>query len=281
MQGCSNLKLNKYDHLVKENLSFNEETHIKNGKIHLPVSPKCNIQCKFCQRDINKSDNGSEVARSILTPKEAIRIVRKTKNIYPELSVVSIAGPGDTLATEHAIETFELIHNEFPDLLNCLSTNGLLLEEKAERLISAGVTTVTVTVNAINSLILEQICSHIIYKGKFMEGQKAVRWLLLSQLSGINKIAKMGAVVKVNTVLIPGVNDKHIGDIAKIVAKEGASIMNIVPLIPQNEMNNIKAPGCKLLNNAREAAEKYLPVFRYCKECEEDEFNFKATSSHG
>jgi nitrogen fixation protein NifB len=254
MQECSNLKLDKYDHLTK-----------KYGRIYLPVSPKCNIHCRFCQRDFNKSDNSTGALRSILTPKEAIKIVRKSKSINPELEAVVIAGPGDTLATDHAIETFELIHNEFPDLLNCLGTNGLLLEEKAERLISAGVRAVTVTINAVNSLILEQICSHIIYKGKFMEGQKAVRWLLLSQLSGINKIAKMGAFVKVNTVLIPGVNDKHIGDIAEIVAREGASIINILPLIPQNEMNNIKKPDCKLLNNAREAAEQYLPVFEYCK----------------
>lgn len=39
-------------------------------------------------------------------------------------------------------------------------------------------------------------------------------------------------IVKVNSVLIPGLNDEHIVDIAKEVKKRGASLMNILPLIP-------------------------------------------------
>ena len=33
---------------------------------------------------------------------------------------------------------------------------------------------------------------------------------------------------------------------------------------------NIEAPGCFQLNEAREAAEKYLPVFRHCQHCRAD-----------
>jgi nitrogen fixation protein NifB len=46
--------------------------------------------------------------------------------LCPEITVVGIAGPGDPLATTHALETFKLIHNRYPQLIKCLSTNGLL-----------------------------------------------------------------------------------------------------------------------------------------------------------
>ena len=77
-------------------------------------------------------------------------------------------------------------------------------------------------------------------------------------------------VVKINTVLIPGINDRHIGEIARVTLEAGASMMNIIPLIPQNEMSDLRAPDCIELNEARESAEEYLPVFRHCRQCRAD-----------
>lgn len=154
--------------------------------------------------------------------------------------------------------------------MKCLSTNGLMLEEKAERIMKVGVKTVTVTVNAVHADILQQICSHIVYNGRYMTGKEAALWLLPAQLVGIQKISRLGAVVKINTVLIPGINEGHIGEIARMTAAVGASLINIIPLIPQHEMKNFRAPNCHELNKAREAAEKYLPVFRHCQHCRAD-----------
>jgi nitrogen fixation protein NifB len=201
---------------------------------------------------------------------ESLQIVKKALSLCPDITVVGIAGPGDTLATDNAVETFELIDKHYPTLIKCLSTNGLLLPQKAERIYKAGVKTITVTVNAVNPDILDKIVSHIIWNGVKLSGLTAAELLIGNQLEGIEKISELGATVKVNSVLIPGVNDKHIGEIAKTVKMAGASIYNIIPLIAQGGFKDFPVPDCDILNSARKAAEEYIDVFYHCKHCRAD-----------
>lgn len=183
---------------------------------------------------------------------------------------MGIAGPGDPLATTHALDTFKLIHRNYPQLIKCLSTNGLLLEENARKLVEAGVTTVTVTVNAVRPEILLNICSGIILHGVHLPGSEGAEQLIKAQLKGITKMSSLGAIVKINTVLIPGINIEHVEEIAQTTTKAGASMINLIPLIPQNEMKDYTAPTCDELNRARKIAEKHLTVFRHCQHCRAD-----------
>ena len=249
---------------------FNDDVSMKNGRLHLPVSPVCNIRCKFCKRSFNKTEQRPGVTSKLLEPQEAANLVEKALDLCPDITVVGIAGPGDTLASEHALETFRRVHERYPQLINCMSTNGLLLERYADDLWEAGVRTVTVTVNAVDPNILKDICSYVLLGGGLYEGIYAAEILINAQKRGIAKIAALGAVVKINTVLIPGINDSHIEEIAYTVKSLGASILNIIPLIPQYEMSDIFPPSCSKLNSARASAEKHLPVFRHCQHCRAD-----------
>lgn len=103
-----------------------------------------------------------------------------------------------------------------------------------------------------------------------MTGLEAANTLISAQISGIKKIVSLGIAVKINTVLIPGINDSHIKQTAEVVAECGASMINIIPLIPQNSFITIKAPNCLELNAARKTAAKFLPVFHQCKHCRAD-----------
>jgi uncharacterized Zn-finger protein len=52
---------------------FSKEAHKKYGRVHLPVAPRCNIQCNFCNRKydcINESRPG--VTSTVLTPPQAL-----------------------------------------------------------------------------------------------------------------------------------------------------------------------------------------------------------------
>jgi nitrogen fixation protein NifB len=240
------------------------------GRLHLPVSPACNIQCRFCKRTFNKAEQRPGVSAALLRPADAAELVRKALQLCPEITVAGIAGPGDTLATPHALETFRIIHREFPSLINCMSTNGLLLERYADALRDAGVEALTVTVNAVDPFILEKICSRVILDGKRHDGVEAAEILIAAQKRGIRKAADLGMLIKINIVLIPAINGDHISDIARTVAGLGAGIVNIIPLIPQHEFADAEAPGCDELNEAREAAEQFLPVFRHCQHCRAD-----------
>jgi nitrogen fixation protein NifB len=256
--------------LAKLHPCLNREANSKFGRLHLPVSPSCNIQCRFCRRSLNKSEQRPGVTGTVLTPQEALLKVGQALELCPDITVVGIAGPGDTLATDAAIETFRLVHEKYPGLIKCLSTNGLLLPEKGRALFEAGVRTVTVTVNAADPEIQAKIISHVVYEGVTYTGVSAAQILIAKQLEGIRLMHTLGAVVKINTVLIPGVNDSHIEEIARTVKEAGADIYNIIPLIPQHEFADTPVPSCKELNDARAAAEKYLPVFRHCQHCRAD-----------
>ncbi len=240
------------------------------GRIHLPVSPACNIGCRFCSRVLNDTENRPGVTSKVITPEDSVAILRKALKICPEIKVAGIAGPGDTLATDTALETFRLVDKEFPHLLKCMSTNGLLLDEKADKVIEAKIDSLTVTVNAIDPEIEAKLNKFVLYHGKKYDALEGAKILIENQLNGIRKVAESGITVKVNTVLVPRINGSHIEKIAKTVSSLGASIYNIIPLIPTYELKDEKAPFCFQIEEARKSAEKYIDVFRHCNRCRAD-----------
>lgn len=240
------------------------------GRIHLPVSPGCNIACRFCDRTINDVEQRPGVTSKILKPEETIDIIHKSLELCPEITVAGIAGPGDTLATDYALDTFRLIKKHFPKLIKCMSTNGLLLYERADEIIEVGIDSLTVTVNAVAPEIEAKLNKFIIWKGKKYEGEEGAKILIENQLKGIEKVAKAGITIKINTVLVPEINGEHIEEIAKTVSGIGASIYNIIPLIPQYELKDYKEPTCAEIDAARTKAGKYIDVFRHCQRCRAD-----------
>lgn len=240
------------------------------GRIHLPVSPACNIGCRFCSRVLNDTEQRPGVTAKVITPEESIAILKKALKICPAIKVAGIAGPGDTLATDTALQTFRLIDKEFPHLLKCMSTNGLLLAEKAEEVIEAKIDSLTVTVNAVDPEIEAKLNKFVVYHGKKYDALEGAKILIENQLNGIRKVAESGITVKVNTVLVPKINGHHIEQIAKTVSSLGASIYNIIPLIPTYELKDEKAPFCFQIEEARKQAEKYMDVFRHCNRCRAD-----------
>lgn len=256
--------------------------HKKNvGRIHLPVSPGCNIACRFCDRVINDVEDRPGVTSKVITPEESMEVLRKALEVCPEITVAGIAGPGDTLATDYALETFRLIKKEYPQLIKCMSTNGLLLYERADEIIDIGIDSLTVTVNAVEPEIEAKLNKYILYHGKKYEGVEAAQILIENQIKGIKKVTSKGITVKINTVLVPGINDAHIETIAKTVKEAGASIYNIIPLIPQYELKDTPAPICSQIDEARSRASKYIDVFRHCQHCRADAVGVPGKSEFG
>ena len=154
-----------FTELAKEHPCFGSHG-ATTGRIHLPVCPGCNIACRFCERSLNTTENRPGVTGKVLSPEESVDIVARALEISPEIRVVGIAGPGDTLASDGAFKTFRLVGQKFPQLIKCMSTNGLMLEERAAEVIAAGIDSLTVTVNAVDPEIEAQLNDYIIYHGK-------------------------------------------------------------------------------------------------------------------
>lgn len=269
-----------YEELKNSHPCFGGHKNNK-GRIHLPVSPGCNIQCKFCDRKINNSENRPGVTAQIIKPEEALDIVRRSLELCPDITVAGIAGPGDTLATDAAFQTFRLIKEHYPKLLKCMSTNGLLLYERAEEVIEIGIDSLTVTVNAVDAQIESKLNTAILYHGKKYKGTEAAHILIENQLRGIKKVADAGVTVKVNTVLVPGINDGNIGETARRVSEAGARIYNIIPLIPQYELSHMEAPDCRSIEQARQVAGEHIEVFRHCQRCRADAIGIPGGSDYG
>jgi nitrogen fixation protein NifB len=269
------------ERITLEHPCFSLDRPNNKGRIHLPVSPGCNIECKFCDRKINTTENRPGVTARVISPQEALEVVRRSLELSPEITVAGIAGPGEALATPYAIETFRLIGKEFPALIKCMSTNGLLLEDSADEVINAGINTLTVTINDVYPETQEKICARIRYRDKVYEGAEAARMLIDRQLAGIRRVKAAGVIVKVNTVLVPGINDIHIGDIARAVSEAGADLYNIIPLIPQHEMSDNSAPACFQIDKARSEAEKFIKVFRHCQHCRADAVGVPGGKDYG
>ncbi|MGB9131674.1 MAG: nitrogenase cofactor biosynthesis protein NifB [Methanosarcina sp.] len=256
---------------------YDKKAQHKYGRIHLAVAPKCNIQCNFCVREfdcVNESRPG--VTSKVLSPQEALEKTREILADYPFIKVVGIAGPGDPLANDGTFETFELIKKEFPDLTLCMSTNGLLLPEKLQDMLKAGVSTLTVTLNAIDPEIQAKIVNHIVYHGKVYRGVEAAEIQIKNQLDGIKAAVDAGVVVKVNTVLIPGINDKHVVEIARKINELGVYIMNIMPLINQGAFADIEPPTAEERKTVQETCEPYVMQMRHCRQCRADAYGLLA-----
>jgi nitrogen fixation protein NifB len=256
---------------VEEHPCYSKEAHHKFGRIHVPVAPECNIQCNYCVRKYACSnENRPGVTTKVVSPDVAMETIRQAVEMEPRIRVIGIAGPGDPLANDETIETLIKTKEEFPTLIRCMSTNGLALPDRIEELDRAWVTTLTITINAVDPEIGEKIYSFVKYRGKTYRGREAFEVLSRNQLEGLREAVKRGMVVKVNSVLIPGINDHHLVEVAKVVRGLGAYTMNIIPLIPQGKFRDIPPPTAEELNRARDQCEAVISQFRNCIQCRAD-----------
>lgn len=89
-------------------------------------------------------------------------------------------------------------------------------------------------------------------------------------MEGLKRAAGYGMTIKVNTVLIPGVNDGQVELIGRRVKELGAFVMNVMPLIPQSDFAGIVPPTPEELETVRSANEKIIGQFKHCRQCRAD-----------
>ncbi len=259
--------------VMRRHPCFNGEAHDRVGRVHLAVARRCNIQCNFCERNVCASMTMQHPgwAAKILTVGEAVELVQSIMcSRAAEDFVVGVAGPGDPLINEETFEALRLIHREYPELLKCISTNGLLLEDRLPQLLAVGIRALTITVNAPDSGVGKHVYSWVKYQGTVYREEEAAALLITKQFSGIRKALDADLSVKVNTVLIPGINDQHMGELALRLRETGVKLMNIMPLIPSGKMKNYRAPTCDELRKTRQDCEKLVPQFYRCEQCRAD-----------
>ncbi len=253
---------------------FNPDAKGKYGRVHLPVAPKCNIKCNFCDRKydcVNESRPG--VTSTVLTPEQAGIYMDRVVEKEPRISVAGIAGPGDPFANgPETIATLREIRKNHPETLLCVSSNGMDIAPYVESLAEIEVSHVTITVCAVDPEIGAKIYSWVKDRNVVYRGIQGAELLLSRQIAAIKKLKKHNIVVKVNCIVIPGVNDNHVEDVACLMQELGVDLLNCMAMFPNvnTPFADIPQPDKKSMSELRKRAEKHLPHMRHCTRCRAD-----------
>jgi nitrogenase cofactor biosynthesis protein NifB len=222
---------------IADHPCYSERAHDQYARMHVPVAPGCNIQCHYCNRKFDcANESRPGVTTSLLSPEAALARVGTVAAKMPQLRVVGVAGPGEPLANAaRTFRTLALIGRRYPQLRLCLSTNGLALLEHVDRIVELGIDHVTITINMTDPEIGARIYPWITFRGRRYTGTRASRILSERQLEGLRALVDRQILCKVNSVLIPGVNDDHLVEVSRTVHKLGAVVHNVMPLASRPE----------------------------------------------
>jgi nitrogen fixation protein NifB len=259
---------------------YSEGAHQHYARIHVPVAPACNIQCNYCNRKYDCSNESRPgVTSGKLSPEDAVKKVLYVGGEIQQLSVVGVAGPGDALANpKKTFETFKMLQEKAPDLKLCLSTNGLRLPDYIDEIVKYNVDHVTVTINTVDESgeIGSQIYPWVHWNHKKVWGKEGAKILLEKQLEGIKMLTDRGILVKANSVLIPGINDADLPNVAKKLKEMKVFLHNIMPLLSSPEfgtkfgLDGVPSATDQETMAAQEACGMDMNLMKHCRQCRAD-----------
>ena len=200
-------------------------------KLRISVTDKCNMKCIYCMPNDNIKWNE---LKEILNFKEIIRIV----SILARLGITKIRITGGEPLLRPSLEYLisDLIKIENIESIS-MTTNGFLLEEKINRLKSAGLNSLNISLDTF----------------------KEERFRTLNGISNLNKVLRgiqkareLGLKIKINTVIIKNWNDDEIANFVnfardmdltvrfiEFMPLDGTGIWNYDLVMPKNEIIKI------------------------------------------
>ena len=211
--------------------------------LRVSVTDRCNYKCVYCR-------TGNEGAQYAELPiADYLRIVR----IFVGLGIekVRLTG-GEPLLRKGLAELIRelaklrTIAGEKLDL--ALTTNGHLLEDQAGKLKDAGLTRITVSMDAVDAATFERITR---VPGSF---ERVLRGIRAAQSAGL-------APVKVNCVLLRGFNDDQVPLFARFAREEGV-IVRFIEFMPLEEDRLWTPQSVVPISEVVEKLETVRPVVR-------------------
>jgi len=256
---------------------FNPDAKGKFGRVHLPVAPRCNVQCAFCNRKfdcVNESRPG--VTSNLLTPHQAAHYVGELLKGGKPISVAGIAGPGDPFANpDETMKTMRLLRKNFPDILLCVSSNGLGILPYIPELARIGVSHVTITISTLDAETGAKLYRWVRDDKKVKRGLDGAELMIDRQLEAVKVLKEHDIVVKVNSILIPGLNDSGNGSVVKVAEMcqaKGVDLHNIIPLCPVEgtDFADIEEPSSETVDSLRAICGEMVTQMTHCQRCRAD-----------
>jgi len=180
--------------------------------LRLSVTDKCNLRCIYCMPEEGVKKLKHE---DMLTVEEIAEIVRAAAACG--ITKVRVTG-GEPLVRRGIIEICSRI-SEIEEIRElCLTTNGILVPEFAERLKAAGVNRLNIGFDSLDRATFNKITRSDMH-------DKAVAGVRAALDAGFDAI-------KINTVLIGGVNETEIIDLLELTRKYKVDVrfIEIMPI---------------------------------------------------
>jgi cyclic pyranopterin phosphate synthase len=203
--------------------------------LRISVTDRCNLRCKYCMPEEGVEDIGHN---KILSFENIQRIVEASAKLG--ITKYRITG-GEPLVRKDIIDLVRAL-SKIPGVKELvMTTNGILLPEKAEALKEAGLKRVNISLDTLDP-------------EKFAEITRGGD--LNKVLAGIKAAEKAGLVpLKINAVAMRGFNDDEITSLADIT-KDHEYNLRFIELMPFG--NNSNAKDSKYLSN--EEIKSMLPT---------------------
>jgi nitrogen fixation protein NifB len=157
-------------------------------------------------------------------------------------------------------------------MLLCVASNGLEIAAHAAELGKLQVSHVTITVNAVDPAIGAPIYAWVRAGTRVLRGVDGAAMLLERQRAAIVELKRHGVTVKINTILMPGINDEHAPEVAREVAALGADIMNCIPMYPVagTPFERLGQLDHGKLAGLRKRRGEFMPQMLHCTRCRAD-----------
>ena len=174
--------------------------------LRISITNRCNVKCFYCHHD------GIIPQKYEMTPEEIMRISQVAKNIG--IIKIRLSG-GEPLIRKDIIDIVNSISKiGFTDV--SITTNGILLEEYAQPLKDAGLDRINVSFDTLNPETYR-----FITKSDYVNQVKR----------GIEKAVEVGLYpVKVNMVVMRGLNHEEIWDMFHF-CKETGAVLQLIELL--------------------------------------------------
>jgi len=172
--------------------------------LRISVTDRCNFRCLYCM----PQDHYEWIERKeILSFEEIARLAR----LFLRLGVTKIRLTGGEALWRRNLRQLVALLAPMPGLQDlCLTTNGSLLAEQALALASAGLKRINVSIDSLHPETYRR-----------MTGRNCLEHVL----EGLSVARKCGlAPIKVNTVVVRGVNDTQILDLVEFCRLHGFAL---------------------------------------------------------
>jgi len=160
--------------------------------LRVSLTNRCNLGCTYCVTGNQHTAAQGQATPSRAKTNDLLRVIGKLHKIL-QLRTIRLTGGEPLLFFDLAYFVMALKAMGLDDIR--LTTNGVLLKPQLTSLAKAGIKSINVSLDAINPLIFRELSR---------------RRSIMQILEGIEEAVRIGLPLKINTVVVRGINDQEI-----------------------------------------------------------------------